>query len=69
MLADLPAHLKRTDTTFPSSDKGRVSQQRNRVEGSSGEVGSHWADDDEYHGFPSPRHPEGGLENRGGGVR
>lgn len=68
-LADLPSHLKGTDSALPSSDKRWVSQQRNRVEGPGGKVGSHWTNDDEYHGFPSPRHPQRGLENRGGGVR
>lgn len=62
-LPNSPSHLISPDASFPSPDKRRVRQQRNRVEGPRCKVGSHWADDDKDHSFTWPRHAEGRLED------
>lgn len=57
-----PSHLVRPDSSFPSSDKRWIRHQRNRVEGSRGEVRSHRADDDEDQRLSGSRHTKRRLD-------
>jgi hypothetical protein len=59
---DLPSDFVVSGSTFPSSDIFGISPQGHGVEGPTGKIRPHWAQDDEEQGFGRFLHTKRGLQ-------